>query len=460
MRFFRVRPKISQGLSIVIVFVFTTALLLLLDLSSILSLAFPVTTFAIGVYLYRQFPILYIGFTWWIWFLTPLIARIVEFQNHITDQSLRLIILSPYLVTIISVITFLKQIPKLYSKEGLPYILAATSIIYAIAIGVINGNSIIGIAKDFASWIVPILFGFHIIVNWKMYGSYRKITIHTFMWSVLIMGVYGIFQYMFAPAWDTFWLINAEGLDSCCGWPEPFQIRVWSTQNYPFTFGYVMSACLLVIFDQYNFRNQTSLAVGLLALLLSTVRSAWLGLFVGMFSLLGFSKVRTQLRISKSIALILIVVTCTIFSVSAFSDEIISRLETFTDLHEDNSLDKRTSLYLHLGKQAIVNVFGSGMGTQIADAGLIDVLETLGWFGSIIYAFAVCLVLARIFSQPKIQNDPFINSSLSITLSIIVALPFKNTLVLMPGVLFWGFCGFAIAGYKFHRFQSSNFSRC
>ncbi len=58
--------------------------------AGMLRLVFPVTAFLVGVFLYWKQPLLYLGFTWWLWFLTPLAARLVDYRvgwDHSTNVN-------------------------------------------------------------------------------------------------------------------------------------------------------------------------------------------------------------------------------------------------------------------------------------------------------------------------------------------------------------------------------------
>jgi hypothetical protein len=98
----------------------------------------------------------------------------------------------------------------------------------ACLVGLIN-NPPLAVARAFLEWLTPILFGFHLFIHWRHYPSYRQNIQRIFLWGVLVMGVYGVLQYLVAPEWDRFWLINVKAFGSA----EPLAIRVFSTVNSP-----------------------------------------------------------------------------------------------------------------------------------------------------------------------------------------------------------------------------------
>jgi hypothetical protein len=45
-----------------------------------LRLVYPVAALLTAIFLYLRHPILYLGFTWWIWFLSSLVTRLVDLR--------------------------------------------------------------------------------------------------------------------------------------------------------------------------------------------------------------------------------------------------------------------------------------------------------------------------------------------------------------------------------------------
>ena len=270
-----------------------TSLGILLGLGKIITLIFPVGALIVAVLLYFRYPVLYVGFTWWIWFLTPLIRRLADYKTSYTEPSP--LLLAPYLVTSVTLITLWRHLPNAHRQGGLPFILAFTGIFYGLLIGLAKELSPISVGISLLDWLVPVLIGFHLFVNWRHYPSYRNNIQRTFLWGVLVMGLYGIAQYLVAPEWDTFWLIKSEF--SSAGQPAPLMIRVWSTLNAPGPFANVMKSCLLVIFSLEGILFFPAFVAGLLALLLSLVRSAWGGLAMGTLIYVNSLKAKYQMRL-------------------------------------------------------------------------------------------------------------------------------------------------------------------
>ena len=112
---------------------------------------FPVGTLGVGLLLYQRNPILYLGFNWWITFLTPFIRRLADYYRGSFDSA-SLMLTAPYLATFITGITVLKGFPKSQRQGNLPFALAAIGIGYSLVVGVARGNGVATVVRTFLDW--------------------------------------------------------------------------------------------------------------------------------------------------------------------------------------------------------------------------------------------------------------------------------------------------------------------
>ena len=220
-----------------------------------------------------------------------------------------------------------------------------------------------------------------------------------FSWGALVMGGYGVYQYLVAPEWDNYWLIAVDAVSF--GRPESMGLRVWSTMNAPPPFACVMAIALLVLFTEDSFVKVPAAAVGYLSFLLSLVRSAWLGWMVGVMTLLSSLRSGAQMRL---VATIMVMALCVVplTLVEPFSEVIGSRLESFTAGGDDSSAEDRSDTYRENFGIALSNPYGRGLGgtwivneagrlERVAlDSGILEAFFTLGWFGAIPYIGGYC----------------------------------------------------------------------
>ena len=426
-----------------------TTLCLLAGLGKVLNIIFPAGSLAVGLFLYLRYPILYVGFTWWVFFLTPFIRRVSDFRSGFTDPSPML--LAPPLVAMITIITFYRNLPKAYEQGGLPFILSAMGVFYGFLVGMINGLPVPAIVS-LLTWVSPILFGFHLFVNWRDYPSYRQNIQRTFLWCVLVTASYGVYQYLVAPEWDRFWLIQTK-LYTSMGKPEPLGLRVWSTMNAPLQFGIVMLAGNILLFIGQGTLRIPALAVGILSVLLTSVRTVWGGLIVALITLLASLKGGSQMRL---IAFTLMIVLCILplSTVEPFSQVIQSRITSLSNVKDDQSAKDRTELYGRTLNLALSEVIGKGNGTlQPIDSGIIELLLTLGWMGAIPYIGGLLLSFYSLFQGSKPKSDPFASAARAIVVGFLPMLAGSNVIIGIPGMVFWGFLGMGMAANKHYQYQ-------
>jgi len=423
-------------------------------LSKVLNLIFPIGAVAVGLLLYFRAPLLYIGFTWWLWFLSPLIRRYIDYRSIYTEPSL--IILTPFLVTLITLITVFQNIPKAKQQESLPFILTLLGVLYGYLVGALLASPVSATTKVL-EWLAPVTFSFHLFVNWREYPSYRQTTQRIFLWCVLITGAYGIYQFMVAPEWDTTWMLNLEERAVTFGLPEPFGIRVWSTMHGPLVFASVMAAGLILLTTNTGSLSFLAIMLGFLTLLLSMVRTAWLGWLFGMFDLLVFLKPKFQMRL---ILFVVILALCLIplINLEPFSDVINARIQTLTDLSNDTSASDRQGAYASQIGTALTNVLGDGIGgrfaNQVFDSAILESFFTLGLFGGAFYLGGMASLLSRLIGNFRTSTDVFLNAARAITISIVVQMPLGSVIRGLPGVVLWGFLGIGLAAQKYHQDQS------
>lgn len=418
----------------------------------ILNLVFPAGALLVGGFLYVRYPVLYVGFTWWIWFLSPLVRRLADYRGSFTDPSP--ILLAPYLVTLFSLITVLRHLPTLKRQGGLPFLLSLIGIFYSFLIGIINVPPA-SVLKSFLDWLTPIAFGCHLFLQWQDYPLYRQNIQRVFLWCVLLTGGYGVFQYLVAPEWDKDWLSNiTEQLGIVTfGTPEPLGIRVWSTMHGPLVFASVMGAGLLLLLSRTGALFLPATAVGYLSFLLSLARTAWLGWAVGILILLTSLKQSLQIRL---ILIILIAGTCVISLsvIEPFSEVIGNRISSLTDVKNDNSANERLGSYQGIGDRALTSFLGDGITSGPgSDSGVIDVVIRLGWLGGAFYMTGIGLLIFQSVKGSGMDNDLFVKTAHAIALGTFAQMPLGSVTIALPGMILWSFLGIKLAAFKYYHCQ-------
>jgi hypothetical protein len=430
----------------------------------IVHLLFPAAALVVGITLYLLHPTLYLGFTWWLWFLTPEVRRIVDYQ--IGWNPISPVVIAPYLVTGLTAFTLLRYLPHLIQRPGLfPFALILVGLDYGYTVGLVRAGPLPA-TYGLLTWIAPVVFGFHVAVGWRQYPLYRDAIQRIFLWGVLAMGVYGIVQFFIVPPWDAYWMEVAPMVS--IGRPEPFEVRVWSTMNAPGPFALVMMAGLLFAFAARGRWQLIAGVPGYVGFLLSLVRSAWLGWAVGALFLLGRVQARQKVRLI-AVACAIALLALPLLRLEAVAEKVTDKFETMQNLEEDLSWRARLALYRDFSLESLTNVVGEGIGstnlaTKLAnegqlgrystvDSGILEVVFVLGWPGTVLFVGGLGWLLTVSFARGASHDDLAAQAAGAIVLATLAMLLSSNTLLGVGGMVFWSFLGLTLSAKMFRREQ-------
>jgi hypothetical protein len=300
-------------------------------------------------------------------------------------------------------------------------------------------------------WFTPVIFGFHIYVNWRIYPQFKRNIERVFLYGVLITGIYGVIQYVTLPKWDRTWLSNAP-IDSICdGGVEVLKCRVFSTLNSPEPFVGFMAAGLLLLLCNNSKLSIPAQIAGYVSFLLSMVRTGWLGWLAGFLCLIFSLKEKFQIRL---IVVFVVIAVCLapLTQIEQFSG-VMERFTTFGNLEDDGSASARQETYEETIDIALTNWFGDGMGGRLYDSTILALLMNLGWIGTFFYVGGMLLLIVNLFYQSASNNDAFATATRGVVITIIARLPLNSPLIGVQGVIFWGFLGLGIAAHRYHQHQ-------
>lgn len=443
----------AQAWGAILLLVVITAGGVLGGASKLLNLVFPASACLVGGFLYFRYPILYNGFSWWIWFLVAFVRRLVDLRTGYTDPSP--ILLAPHLVMGFTLITLWKQLPSSYRQGGIPFIWAVVAVLYGFCIALINQPGIT-VAISLLDWLIPISYGFHLFVHWRDYPNYRQNLQNVFVWGALVMGAYGVYQYLVAPAWDMAWLndskmITGNGYHDKAG-AGPMAIRVFSTMHSPEPFGTVITASALLLLSTKGLIQFPASAFSYLALLLTMMRSAWIGWFAGLLALFGSVKAKFQMRL---IVIFLAIIMCMlpVVTMEQFSDNIGNRLQTLTNVQKDSSASGRQEAFQETIGPALANFTGEGISRQSYDSTLLVLLFQMGWMGTLPYLGSIALMTFKLFGSTDSLRDPFLGTTRAILVSVLARILVNNIAFGVSSVVLWGFLGIGMAAIKYHQHQ-------
>jgi len=429
-------------------------LCLLTKTSIILRLAYPAGCFFTALWLYFRYPTLYLGFTWWIWFITPCLRRIVDFQNGWLDPNP--IMLAPFVTTLITLVALVQYFPKMYWRGGLPFLLTVVAVFYGWLVGIMNW-SFIPPSVPLLNWLTPVLFSFYLFANWRLYPAYRQTMQRVFFWGVLVMGIYGVIQYLVAPPWDRLWLMNQD--TQVFGIPEPLGIRVFSTMNSTQPFACIMAAGLVLLFSDRGGARFLVAGFGYLSFLLTLARSAWLGWTVSLLLFAPSLKRRLQIRLVLSLLMIAIFVL-PFTAIDPFADVITTRIQSFFDISNDISFNARITGYSNALGLALTEVIGQGLGGIIIsdtlglnDSGILSLFFILGWFGTVPYLVGLFMLFIQLLGRTPGSDDPFAAAARAIAIGTFAQMGLNEAMLGVFGMVLWGFLGIALAAQQYYKHQ-------
>ncbi|WP_179400607.1 O-antigen ligase family protein [Burkholderia guangdongensis] len=425
-----------------------TAALIAAHQGTVLTLAFPVLSIAVGLWLYFMSPARYVGFMWWTWFLSPEVRRLADWSKGAYTPT-SLIQIAPLAVTMIAGLGLLRHYRALGQRRGIPVLLILLGLAYAYCVGIVS-SGVLAATYDLANWVYPVLIGFHMMVNARDYPEYRDTLLSTFIWGMLVMGVYGAVQFFVMPPWDVLWMVGSQMNSQ--GDPVPYGVRVFSTMNSSGPFAFAMMGALVFVLAATQRVRWLAGAAGFVSFGLCLVRSTWGGWVIALALQLLQSSNRVRVKIVVS-ALVLAGLCVPLLTVGPVADRLGQRLQSITDLKNDRSYDDRNQFYATFAATAFTDVAGEGMGATGAstklssdsgelgkygsfDSGVMNVPFVLGWPGTLLYLAGTIWLLGRTLRVAfRLRNDKFVGACLSLCLSVFAMLVFTNSLIGTGGLL-------------------------
>ncbi|NNF57478.1 MAG: glucose-6-phosphate isomerase, partial [Rhodothermaceae bacterium] len=326
---------------------------------ALLQIAYPAAALLVAALLYASAPAYYLGFAWWIWFVTPFVRRLVDYQA-LSFSTASPVMLTPYLVTGLCLITLFRFGGRLTQRRYVPVLLVLLGLGYGYLVGVVKAG-LWAATFDLLEWVTPVLLGFHVLVFWRLYPVHRRVVRAAFGWGVLVLGVYGVVQFFAPAAWDAHWMV-ASGMTSSIGQPEAYQLRVFSMLNSPGPFAMVMMAGLLLLLGERGPLARLAVVPGYAGFLLSLVRGAWGGWLLGL--LYAVRGLRGTGR--RRLLAVLVLSALTLLPLMVYApavERVTHRFDSFVALEQDTSFNARLRLYANVSGQVLANPVGRGLGS-------------------------------------------------------------------------------------------------
>lgn len=450
------RPRAGGFAAAVLVVAASVACLAIPSTAPLVELAYPVVALCGALILVRRRPDAYLEFILWMWLLTPGVRRIVDYAGGWNPVSP--VMLAAPLATLAAAPLVLRRWGALPPRQARPLRIVMVIVAYAAALGAVR-NGIGASIADALLWTSPLVLAFYVLAQQTHQADFTTALRRVAVLAALLLGAYGVFQYIAIPPWDAYWMQNAP-LNSI-GSPEPFEVRVFSTLNSAGPFGTVMAVLLLIIASAGRAARsgwrQVALLVGLAGLGLSSARTGWLVLIVGMAVILLLGRAQSRagvVWVVTGMALFLAVG-------GPLSAVVIDRAEESRVISEDDSFQARTNLYASFGPVVLANPVGAGLGaTGVAtkvgntgqlgalgnlDSGLLSALHTFGLTGGLVYLSVVGWQTFVLLRAAWSRGSPVVILAATVTPALAGQL-LSGGLTGVIGLLFWLFWALGMTG--------------
>lgn len=404
---------------------------------------------------------IYVGFVFTSWLVVSLFRRVNDLSTGWHD--LNVYSLAP-IVSCLCSIFFLNSDIRKFKKLILSLSVIVTLQVIALIIGILE-SVFFAALYSFLTWVTPVLFMLYLVGNSKWVDVIMEDLYFIILWSTLLLSLYGLVQYFFLPQWDLIWILNVPM--TSVGIPAPTQFRVFSTLNSPMVFAPILSMFVLFILSRLTFFSIFILALAILTLGLTYVRSSWLGLAAGLFLyILWLSKVDSKSAVRY--LFLLLIAFLSLIVVLEGTDAGLSikeRLDSMFNLTDDTSYNERLEFYSDMLLHSLGNFFGDGMGSigraqtlthgqnvdTVFDSGFLQILFTFGLLGGALYFLSIGFVLTRVFFVYLNSKDSREIMAAIIVITLFVQLIFSNRLIGPIGFFVFLFSGIAMSSY--YRFK-------
>lgn len=344
---------------------------------------------AIGWYAWRQSPGAHLQVLLWLFAFAPFVRRFVDLAIGFDEQGLMLVgPLFAMLATGPDLLAMLKS-RRSPGPALTPIIVVGGCIAYATALTILQAdwtNAASGVLK----WVAPLVYAVALLGRADR-DEMIDAAAFAFLLILPIIGVYGILQYIDPPAWDIYWMRFAS--ITSAGYPIPYGVRTYSTMNGPGSFAtFVAIGLVIVCFSRLRFESLLLAAPAAFALLISSYRTAWISLAIGIMFCMLFGETRKKAGVILVGIVVVVVLAATL---TPFGDAIADRVATLGEGSKDGSAQERLDEFITLWNQWDSSAIGVGFTTT--DAGQAGAMPVDGmivacWLMMGIVVGLICLV--------------------------------------------------------------------
>jgi O-Antigen ligase len=407
-------------------------------LASAISLLLPLVALAVGVWLLaRRDHVAYLELTLWAWLVAPGVRRIVDYGSYFHPQSAILAI--PYLLALLGLPVAFAQRQTVTWSARVVFLLAFGVMAYGTLVGLLLNGPTATLAS-FLNWVPPLALGFFTLMTPVPWAALRAMFVRVVVVALLLLGTYGVVQWVTAPGWDRLWLADIGTAGQSFGQPKPYAIRIWSLSNGPGPLAGTLVWLLVSLAAARRLRLAgPASAAGALALAISAVRAAWIGLALAV-ALLGW---RGRVHVLRFVAVAAAGIVILLAIGGPVAKQVTDRVQTFSSGSKDQSASTRIAFQASALPAAMRDPFGSGIGSTGAgvraaarssdsafsntDSGYLEVLRTFGAVPGVALLVALCGAALGGFARVR-HADPLVVAWSALLATLPVGMLFGNAI--------------------------------
>lgn len=387
----------------------------------------------------------YVELVVWLWLLTPWVRRVVDLRTGYSDQSL--VLLAAPVASMPGLATALFRPPHARPEIARAFAVAVVAVGYATLVGIVRQGASPSLIGGIG-WLSPIGVGMWALCAPCADALLRRALVRLAVAGVLVLGIYGVYQFFVLPEWDAHWMENAPLVSTLR--PEPLEVRVFGTMNSPVPYAMVLGALLMVAGGARSRWKVLAMIAGFAGLALSLVRAAWLGFVVATAALVSGGRARS---VRAGLLLLLVPIVLVAGVGGPAREVVIARFDdTVEDGGEDTSLTDRLALYSEQLPPALTDVTGRGFGSVGAGVDVdatstgralrspdSGILEALIGMGSLVGgAFLVAVVIGVVGAWRTVRHGAELErAAVAALVGLMVQAPLGNPFTSGPGALFW-----------------------
>lgn len=385
-----------------------------------------------------------------IWLITPFVRRVLAIDGgYPRADPLSLL---PFAATAILIILDLRR-GRLSRRARRMLLLAALGYLVGVPMGLLAAPT--SMAYAFFTYLIAVgafVLGYREPFDERRFTLGRVLTL-----TLPVISIYGIRQYFPPlPQWDATWL-QVTNLVTASS-PQSGHPRVFSTLNSPATFAMVAGVAMIALLTTRRFDALRILGLVLVAvaLALSYVRGAWLGVAIALVALIFAGRGRAARRVG--FVLTVLVVTVPVLAAhSTTGSAVLSRVDTFGGLGSDTSAKARIATPSQIVPIAISNPLGVGVGQageatklgasqtlRYSDNAYLALLYQTGPFGFLLVLWSLGAGIRRAWRNVRRTNGNVDLTVFGSIVMLLVGMLTSDLLYGVTGIMLWYLIGVAV----------------